>query len=317
MKRFLPFILLALSACATVGGGPELMAAPSAPSWADIALTTAEGVRAQPEVTLEARLRAFAERSAALRAELETGAEMPAAQQVAWQTELRALERWRQAHPEAAVGAEGAALKDLLLQVVTADAGTYGALPEGWLAQVRSSTVALGPPQRSRPMKQRRKRTVPELAWPMEQVQVTSNFGYRRHPIFKTRRLHKGMDLQARQGDRIFAAAVGRVVTAHRHRSYGLHVVIDHGDGVQTTYSHMSALLVKRGDMVEMGDEVGLAGRTGQTTGVHLHFELLIDDRPVDPRKFLGPVPKPGMADGKPGVVDGHSSARLRSYPGA
>jgi len=311
MKRLLPLLALALSACATLGGGSAVIAAPEPPSWSQVALTTAEGVRAHPEVTIEARLAAFAERAAALREANGTGAEMPALQHVAWKTELRALDAWRKAEPEAASGARGAALKDLLLQVITADAGTYGSLPDGWLDQVRSSTLALGPPQPSRKAKQRRKRSVPEMSWPMEKVQVTSRFGYRRHPIFKSKRLHKGVDLHARQGDRIFASAVGRVVTAHRHRSYGLHVVIDHGDGVQTTYSHMSALLVKRGDVVKAGDEVGLAGRTGRVTGVHLHFEVLIDGRPVDPLKLLGPVPQP-----QPKADDQHSRIRLRAYPG-
>src|SRR5690554_6593919 len=100
MKRLLPLLALALSACATLGGGSTLIAAPEPPSWSQVALTTAEGVRAHPEVTIEARLAAFAERAAAHREASGTGTDMPAAQQVAWETELRALEAWRLAAPE-------------------------------------------------------------------------------------------------------------------------------------------------------------------------------------------------------------------------
>lgn len=302
MNRFVPLILLALSACATARTDRSQLAfAPTVPSATEAALAVAEGVAALPEEAIDVRLARFLAESEQVRALNPTLQPMPHVQRLRWEQLLLSVSLWQAASPELASGPEGAALRDRLHEALAADAGSYGALPDGWLEQVRSATAELGI-ARAAPrvaVASKRRRVAPSLSWPMAQVRVSSDFGTRRHPIFKTRKLHKGVDLVAAKGDRVLAAGTGKVIAAHRHRSYGLHVQVDHGDGVVSTYSHLSSMLVKRGDEVQPGDEVGLAGRTGRATGVHLHFEVLIDGRPVNPLKLLGPIPKgSNVADG-------------------
>ncbi|GLZ78034.1 hypothetical protein Afil01_28410 [Actinorhabdospora filicis] len=99
--------------------------------------------------------------------------------------------------------------------------------------------------------------------------------------------MHWGMDFAANMGDKIYAAHDGTVVMAQRYGGYGNCVVIKHADGVQTLYGHFSALDVEAGDEVKVGDLIGRAGSTGDSTGPHLHFEVTIDGGYLDPQKFL------------------------------
>jgi hypothetical protein len=121
------------------------------------------------------------------------------------------------------------------------------------------------------------------FSWPVAPVNVTSKFGGRFHPVKRRYKKHHGIDLEARKGQEVHSAASGVVLSAGRFGSHGLQVEIDHGEGVVTRYSHLSALLVRRGERVEAGDRVGRAGRTGVATGVHLHFEVWRDGVPVNP----------------------------------
>jgi len=303
MNRLVPLTLLALSACATARpdrSQTAILIEP--PSATAVSLAIVESITSLPEEPLDARLERFLAESAALRADASQRSSMPLVQQLRWEQLLAAVNRWQEATPEDAAGASGAAARDRILEALAADAGSYGELPPGWLEQVRSATAGLGT-ARATPkaaVAAKRRRVAPNLVWPMDRVQVTSTFGTRRHPIFKTRKHHKGVDLEATKGERVLAAGAGQVIAAHRHRSYGLHVQVDHGDGVVTSYSHLSSMLVKRGDVVAPGDAIGLAGRTGRATGVHLHFEVMIDGRPVNPLTFLAPPTAPSeVADAK------------------
>ena len=121
-----------------------------------------------------------------------------------------------------------------------------------------------------------------DLWWPTDGG-VTSNFGYRVHPIFKTSRLHAGIDIPAPTGQPIFAAAAGTVTMAGSYGGYGNAVVIDHGEGLSTVYAHQSRLGSKVGQVVEPGDVIGYVGSTGFSTGPHLHFEVRTGGEPVDP----------------------------------
>jgi murein DD-endopeptidase MepM/ murein hydrolase activator NlpD len=104
---------------------------------------------------------------------------------------------------------------------------------------------------------------------------VSSPFGLRIHPIFRTERFHTGTDLAAPMGTPVVAAFSGRVSIADYLRGYGVTVVLRHGDGSQETlYGHMSELFVEPGDWVEQGEVIGRVGSTGNSTGPHLHFEL-------------------------------------------
>ena len=112
---------------------------------------------------------------------------------------------------------------------------------------------------------------------------ISSPFGWRTHPVHGDRRLHAGVDIAAPHGSPIRAAAAGTVVAAGRRGGYGLLVEIDHGTGQRTRYAHASRLHVAAGDRVGRGQPIAAVGATGTATGPHLHFELRLDGRPVDP----------------------------------
>lgn len=116
---------------------------------------------------------------------------------------------------------------------------------------------------------------------------MSSPYGYRIHPIQKTEKLHAGMDIAG--GGPIVAAQSGTVTRARYHEGWGWYVKIDHGEGLETLYAHMQtdSLKVKEGDTVSQDQEIGTMGTTGSSTGVHLHFEVYVDDTQVDPAEFL------------------------------
>ncbi|WP_338415530.1 M23 family metallopeptidase [uncultured Sphaerotilus sp.] len=116
---------------------------------------------------------------------------------------------------------------------------------------------------------------------------VGSGFGFRIDPFNRHAALHTGLDFPAPIGTPIHAAAGGRVIEAEQDGAYGLALQIDHGNGLVTRYGHTSQILVKPGDLVRRGQEVALVGSTGRSTGPHLHFEVLLEDVPQDPAKFL------------------------------
>ncbi|MPY94792.1 MAG: peptidoglycan DD-metalloendopeptidase family protein [Acidimicrobiia bacterium] len=117
---------------------------------------------------------------------------------------------------------------------------------------------------------------------------VTSSFGYRRHPVLGTSRLHAGLDIGASYGTDVWAAKSGVVILASWNGGYGNCVMIEHDDGVVTLYGHMSTLLVSEGQSVAQGTVVGLVGSTGLSTGPHLHFETRVGGSPEDPLNFVG-----------------------------
>ncbi|HPQ48204.1 MAG TPA: peptidoglycan DD-metalloendopeptidase family protein [Clostridia bacterium] len=127
---------------------------------------------------------------------------------------------------------------------------------------------------------------VPSL-WPTESTYIGSDFGMRWHPILKVLKEHTGIDLGGVYGDDIYAAGAGTVVFSGWNGGYGYMVKVDHGDGIETIYGHLSKMLVKKGDVVEKGQVIALLGSTGVSTGPHLHFEVRIDNVAVDPLPFI------------------------------
>jgi len=115
---------------------------------------------------------------------------------------------------------------------------------------------------------------------------ITSKFGNRVHPIYKTERLHSGIDMAAPQGTPVYAAESGVVTVAQSWSGYGNCIIIDHGGGLMTLYGHLKpgGILVEKGQEVKKGEKIGLVGMTGTATGYHLHFEVRKDGKPVDSR---------------------------------
>lgn len=119
-------------------------------------------------------------------------------------------------------------------------------------------------------------------------ISVTSPYGYRIHPIFGTRKYHSGMDLAAPHGTNTVAAEAGVVRMAGWNGGYGYCVIIDHGGGIATLYGHNSKLLVSAGQSVSRGQVIAKIGSTGNSTGPHLHFEVLINGSTTNPAPYIG-----------------------------
>jgi murein DD-endopeptidase MepM/ murein hydrolase activator NlpD len=116
---------------------------------------------------------------------------------------------------------------------------------------------------------------------------LTSHFGPRNDPINGKAAFHKGIDIGAPTGTAIHAVRAGRVIFAGPHGGHGNLVEIDHGNGVITRYAHCSQIGVVEGQVVGENDVVGLVGNTGHSTGPHLHFEVHVDGRAVDPLAYF------------------------------
>jgi len=116
---------------------------------------------------------------------------------------------------------------------------------------------------------------------------MASGYGYRIHPIYKTRKLHTGMDFSTKTGTEIYATGDGVISKVRRSkRGYGNHVKINHGFGYETLYAHMSKYIVKRGQKVKRGEVIGYVGSTGTSVAPHLHYEVHKDKRRINPVNF-------------------------------
>ena len=126
---------------------------------------------------------------------------------------------------------------------------------------------------------------------PADITQISSGFGFRRDPFTGGAAMHKGLDFKGGIGAPIHAAASGKISFAGRKSGYGNVIEITHGNGLMTRYAHMSAFRAKVGQRVAAGDVIGAIGNTGRSTGPHLHFEVHVNNRAVNPRPFLETAP--------------------------
>ncbi|MDD3093372.1 MAG: M23 family metallopeptidase [Clostridia bacterium] len=124
--------------------------------------------------------------------------------------------------------------------------------------------------------------------WPTKSTYIASAFGMRNHPILNQYKQHTGVDIGGLWGDEIYAAATGTVLSVRYEQSgYGYWLRIKHSESITTLYAHCSKILVKAGDTVEKGQVIAYVGSTGLATGPHLHFEIRVNDIPINPTLFI------------------------------
>jgi murein DD-endopeptidase MepM/ murein hydrolase activator NlpD len=136
-------------------------------------------------------------------------------------------------------------------------------------------------------LKQQKKLAATPTIWPVDSRKITSSFGVRKDPFTHRARFHAGIDISGNTGDPVYAAADGTVTHAARDGDHGNNILISHGNGITTHYSHLSKILVKPGDKVRKGDIIGKMGSTGRSTGPHLHYEVYVGGEHVDPKPYL------------------------------
>lgn len=120
---------------------------------------------------------------------------------------------------------------------------------------------------------------------------ISSDFGWRQDPIHGQARFHAGLDLKVAYGQEVRAASGGVVKFAGEQSGYGTTVVVDHGDGLETRYAHLSSADVRSGAVVTAGQAIARSGNSGRSTGAHLHFEVRQDGQPIDPDRVTGFLP--------------------------
>ena len=126
------------------------------------------------------------------------------------------------------------------------------------------------------------------VVWPYQDVEITSPYGFRRHPVVGSVLYHRGVDLMHDLGTPVRAAASGTVWRTAYNSVMGNHVIIKHIGGMMTIYAHLSDILVAQGDEVSEGTLVGLTGSTGRSTGPHLHLGVIAGGHTVNPLYILG-----------------------------
>ncbi|MFD0679506.1 MULTISPECIES: peptidoglycan DD-metalloendopeptidase family protein [unclassified Paenibacillus] len=127
---------------------------------------------------------------------------------------------------------------------------------------------------------------IPSL-WPTHTKTITSAFGYRKDPFTDKLSFHRGIDIAGKMNDPVYASAKGTAITAGYDKFHGHNIVIDHGNGVHTWYMHLNGILVKRGDRIERGQQIGKLGTSGRSTGPHLHYEIVHNGKSTDPKPYL------------------------------
>ncbi|HUM11742.1 MAG TPA: M23 family metallopeptidase [Myxococcaceae bacterium] len=251
---------------------------------------------------LRARLVTFVLEAEAKRGEAEPASPMPASELAAWERIQGDVDRFLALPANEGEAEDVQIARGSLRAALDRDGQAYGGVSPELVQSVEDHLARLdarmGPPPGSR------------FQWPLEDVRVTSRFGRRYHPIAHRNKMHSGIDLAAERNQPVMAAGAGIVVRAGWMQGYGYEVTVDHGAGRVTRYSHLARTLVLEGTQVVKGMPLGLAGRTGIATGVHLHFEYWKDDVARDPlRDFAKLVGD----DGKRPVVLAHPPKRPKT----
>jgi murein DD-endopeptidase MepM/ murein hydrolase activator NlpD len=153
------------------------------------------------------------------------------------------------------------------------------------LSGAASVGISLGLTKNSTTADWVRANSAPNL-WPVE-GQITGSFGERIDPFNGEGAFHSGVDISAGVGSAVIAPADGTITFADFLGGYGRAIMVDHGHGITTRYGHLSAFAVAAGQHIHRGDTIGYVGLSGRSTGPHLHYEVRINDAPVNPYKYL------------------------------
>jgi murein DD-endopeptidase MepM/ murein hydrolase activator NlpD len=233
---------------------------------------------------------------------------------------LRAIENQQLALVDRATGAAEARLRDTqaLIRKLGLDPSRFAAVSE-WRAGGRGqggpfipAAGEIEPRFKDLFISWRRLETmqaslasIPALV-PVKNYRASSGFGRRYDPFNGQAAMHAGLDMSGSHGEPIYASATGRVARAGSASGYGNMVEIDHGKGIETRYGHMSRIMVRAGETVRQGQVIGHMGSTGRSTGTHLHYEVRVDGRAVNPKPFL---------EASAYVLAAQSAAERRSGP--
>ena len=125
-----------------------------------------------------------------------------------------------------------------------------------------------------------------KILWPVKYGKITSKFGNRTHPVLKSVKFHRGVDIAVSIGTPVYSGIKGKVTFAGRKGNYGNLVEIERDDGIKVRYAHLNSIDVVTGQKVSDGEKVAETGNTGMSTGPHLHYEIIIDENPVNPLNF-------------------------------
>ena len=129
-------------------------------------------------------------------------------------------------------------------------------------------------------------RSFGKILWPVKSGRITSKFGNRNHPVLKSVKFHRGVDIAVSLGTPVYAGIRGIVTFAGKRGNYGNLVEIKGSDGIKVRYAHLSKINVVAGQRVSDGEKVAETGNTGMSTGPHLHYEIIVDESPVNPLNF-------------------------------
>ena len=125
-----------------------------------------------------------------------------------------------------------------------------------------------------------------KILWPVKSGKITSKFGNRNHPVLKSVKFHRGVDIAVSLGTPVYAGIKGIVTFAGKRGNYGNLVEIEGSDGIKVRYAHLSKIDVVAGQRVSDGEKVAETGNTGMSTGPHLHYEIIVNESPVNPLNF-------------------------------
>ncbi|MBY0014455.1 M23 family metallopeptidase [Paenibacillus typhae] len=132
-------------------------------------------------------------------------------------------------------------------------------------------------------------RLAPAVIWPTRSKVITSSFGYRSDPFKGISAYHSGIDIAGSIGDPIYAAMEGEVTASDQMGARGKYIIIKHANGLETWYMHLNSMTVSAGDKVRKGDQIGTLGNTGRSTGPHLHFQVIKQNKAVNPLGYVKP----------------------------